>query len=712
MKRLLLCVIISTLSLSASATISQVQSKPNWACSGTSCAATFTSNPASRDLVAVWTFWQSTGSFTASAADNLICVGGLPCNTYLSAVGPTLQPSASTPTSAQIFYAKNFRNPSGLSVTVTVTFSGSVTSAGMVIVEYSGLDIYYPLDSASAGYSTSGNQTGLLDSGTVAPANANLLVFGGGNSDTGSVIVGSGFTLVQGNGGSITEQMVVSGNNTLQRATACIGSGMACSTTTTGNWVMQTAVFRDASWTVGGGWNPPRFAQILDASQFPGADIGDQVNHAYAALTANGGHIVIPGKADGSCYSFSTPIILNTSGKYVLLEYVGSGGLITSGSGGVWSGCLNYTGTGAAITLDYATSATDSLSPIHGLKNIVLVNNFCGQTGCTSSATGILICGSSIGGCTSANRGIQSATMENVSVSGFSVGYQTQNFYSDPVLWLNPHFFANGTAWVVGDVSTQTVYGGYFTGNATAVAAPGVSGPSQCNDPTHNVYYCYPSEISFYGTSFVDNSSWVFDYSNNQVCCAKLDLFGVHLEQYMCSATGNCPSAQRILQGKVDFLQSGGVAEDDNGASSCGGMACNSDYWYNAQGSKFTLDNVEYVSGTDTPSVGVVKDSTSTRVKVSGFVKTPTSLPCASLVGGTGAAAATVQVSEGNTGTSPCTWVYESPISVSGTTATMASGAGSPVGNCTVGSTYTNTSATSTSNLFYVCYPANTWNAH
>ena len=287
MKRLLLWAVVSALSLSASATITQVQSQPNWACSGPSCAATFTLVPAQHDLVVVWTFWQSTGSFTASAADNLTCTG-LPCNTYLSAVGPTLQSSASTPTSTQIFYAKNFRNPLGSSVMVTVTFSGTgtVSLAGMVIVEYMGADTNYPLDSVSAGYSTTLNPTSLLDSGTVAPANSNLLVFAGGTSDTTATVgAGTGFTGIQTHPGSITEQLITtSPNNILQRATACIGAALPCPVT--GNWVMQMAVFRDASWTVSGGWTPIRDASTLYADQYPGATPDAQITNALNAAAS------------------------------------------------------------------------------------------------------------------------------------------------------------------------------------------------------------------------------------------------------------------------------------------------------------------------------------------------------------------------------------------------------------------------------------------
>ena len=110
------------------------------------------------------------------------------------------------------------------------TTSPSITLAGVVVVEYSGLDQNNPLDSVSAGYSTSGNQTNLLDSGNAAPANSNLLVFAGGISNNGTTAAGTGFLSVQshsltGGGSAITEQnsSAISGNNVLQRATACIG---------------------------------------------------------------------------------------------------------------------------------------------------------------------------------------------------------------------------------------------------------------------------------------------------------------------------------------------------------------------------------------------------------------------------------------------------------------------------------------------------------
>lgn len=261
------------LTVQAFATISQVQSKATWSATGITCAVTFTSSPSNNNLIALWTSWTTTGTngVAANASDSL-------GNIFLSA-GPTVQSASNT--AGQIFYAKKITG--GSSDTITVTFTAAPTFSNCVIVEYSGADQNYPLDSTSAGYSY--NPGSLLDSGNAAPANANLLVFGGGTSDAGTTSAGSGFTAIQSHMGSITEQNtnLISGNNVLQRATA--GS------TVSGNWLMQMASFRDASWTVQGGWSPVRLPQVVFADQFPGGDLGAKIQAADAALGGGVGQI-------------------------------------------------------------------------------------------------------------------------------------------------------------------------------------------------------------------------------------------------------------------------------------------------------------------------------------------------------------------------------------------------------------------------------------
>jgi len=125
------------------------------------------------------------------------------------------------------------------------------------------------------------------------------------------VYPGNGFTSIQSNSstGGITEQMIVSGNNTLQRATACLVLTTPC-TGATGNWVMQMAVFRDASITTLKGvgvlgttstpwaatvspWNESTF--FADAyCNTPGVLDQSCVMNTVASpsFPANGGHIV------------------------------------------------------------------------------------------------------------------------------------------------------------------------------------------------------------------------------------------------------------------------------------------------------------------------------------------------------------------------------------------------------------------------------------
>jgi hypothetical protein len=280
MRRVLFCAVL-LLSLPAVATISQVQSKANFGNTAATCQVTFTTqNPTPSNMIAVWTSWTTSGtnSVTASVSDQLkngTCNSTGQCF-YPSAVGPTVQSASST--AAQILYAViahgNASDP------VTVTFSSAPSSSSCVIVEYSGLDPNYPLDSSSASYSYSAG--GYMDSGTAVPANANLLVFGGGvNSNNTLPSPGSGFTSVQSNAatGSITEQFInstASPNNVLQRATAALsGAG-------TGNWVMQMAVFRAGSWGLTNG------SPVLPGGSFADGNFAGSAYHCYFCQNIGG----------------------------------------------------------------------------------------------------------------------------------------------------------------------------------------------------------------------------------------------------------------------------------------------------------------------------------------------------------------------------------------------------------------------------------------
>jgi hypothetical protein len=103
-KKSALCFVL-LLTLPASATISWVQTKATWNCTlggsgGTlTCQVPTTTHVTSQNLLAIWTFWQSSSTYTAAVSDS-------PGNNFFySAVGPTIQsnrrlpsrPSFSTP---------------------------------------------------------------------------------------------------------------------------------------------------------------------------------------------------------------------------------------------------------------------------------------------------------------------------------------------------------------------------------------------------------------------------------------------------------------------------------------------------------------------------------------------------------------------------------------------------------------------------------------
>jgi len=60
---------------------------------------------------------------------------------------------------------------------------------------------------------------------------------------------------------------------------------------------------------------------VLDALTFTGADIGAQINAAYAALPSAGGCIFV----EAGSYTFSTPIVFGTNGKIASLRGSGAG---------------------------------------------------------------------------------------------------------------------------------------------------------------------------------------------------------------------------------------------------------------------------------------------------------------------------------------------------------------------------------------------------
>jgi len=91
---------------------------------------------------------------------------------------------------------------------------------------------------------------------------------------------------------------------------------------------------------------------VLSASDFPGADVGQQINAAYAALPDRGGEISV---TEGG--SFATRIVFGVKDKPVLL--IGVPGDVVE---------LIYTGRGVAVTFDYGTGHRMG----HGLRDLTI----------------------------------------------------------------------------------------------------------------------------------------------------------------------------------------------------------------------------------------------------------------------------------------------------------------------------------------------------
>jgi hypothetical protein len=134
-------------------------------------------------------------------------------------------------------------------------------------------------------------------------------------------------------------------------ATYVCGARSGC--TVASDWGMSTALDFNTqvknrtsggvTYTAPGAGAVPRTVQghLSDtpyvAADYAGSDLGAKINAAYAALPSTGGHIAV----SKGTYSFSTPIVLGTAMKPAYLDCDPATTIMT------------YTGTGAAITLDW-----------------------------------------------------------------------------------------------------------------------------------------------------------------------------------------------------------------------------------------------------------------------------------------------------------------------------------------------------------------------
>lgn len=138
----------------------------------------------------------------------------------------------------------------------------------------------------------------------------------------------------------------------------------------------------------------------LDASTFSGADIGAQINAAYAALPSTGGRIFVP----AGTYSFTTPIVFGTNHKVVNLYCASGGGASNQAVGGT---TLIYTATTGTST---TFNTNDYIVGGAGIDNC----NIQGTNGTTARITA----GVYFGGA----NGAFANYLRNVNINGFGTG--------------------------------------------------------------------------------------------------------------------------------------------------------------------------------------------------------------------------------------------------------------------------------------------------
>ena len=136
--------------------------------------------------------------------------------------------------------------------------------------------------------------------------------------------------------------------------TSCGGGGVATTASASGSQSQDVVTGPTATQAIaqpaGTELNVNRFQRIRFADQFPGADIGAQVDAAIADLGAAGGVVEIP----AGSYSFGTTITINQPYTWVRCQG--------------WATILTYTGTGTAVMMGDSTSPGSSPASIAAVR--------------------------------------------------------------------------------------------------------------------------------------------------------------------------------------------------------------------------------------------------------------------------------------------------------------------------------------------------------
>lgn len=185
----------------------------------TSVAATYNSSQTAGNANVLAVGWGDITSTVTSVTDTL-------GNTYQVAA-PIIRGSQR---SQVMYYAKNIASGTN---TITINFSGSVSSTDLRVMEYSGLDTISPLDTSASSL----GDVPTASSGSFTTSNATSLIVGAGTTEGAFTAAGSGFSLrILTANSNIAEDRVVTSTGSYSATAASNGS----------LWVMQAAVFKAA----------------------------------------------------------------------------------------------------------------------------------------------------------------------------------------------------------------------------------------------------------------------------------------------------------------------------------------------------------------------------------------------------------------------------------------------------------------------------------
>jgi hypothetical protein len=354
-----------------------------------------------------------------------------------------------------------------------------------------------------------------------------------------------------------------------------------------------------------------------------GTDVGGWINSAYANCPTNGTEgsceIQIAMMSDGTCYAYSTPIVLATSNKSVLLQGTGT----ASAVGGV---CLNYTPTTAtkAVTMDYTPLTGPGFARAGGIRDITLQNNNCVTVaGCGSSATGITFGGT--------NGGAAFADFEHFRIQGFGTAAKWLTSLSFGQTWQDFSIDDNTTGLSNGFTEENISFeSGFIASNGTGLLLTG------------------GGDWKFTNVSFDDN----------QTIGAKVGTAGA---QFICT---DC-HFENAQGGTTHYIQStgfsaviliGGVAVDDMASGTI-------DWWFKSSAYNFSVSHM-FIQSAGRSVTEVLEADSPVRANVLFLNNSPTS-GTGTIYGGTSTFVTNLSYNYGASATA-APWTLEAALSSKG----------------------------------------------